>query len=50
MVHALRHRLSNLTQGQPDPGRSVQMIRLTVRYARYALSMLSSVGFGTSFN
>jgi hypothetical protein len=43
--HRLRHRSTDRTQEG-----AIAMIRLTVRYARYALSMLSNVGFGTSFN
>jgi hypothetical protein len=31
-------------------GRGREMFRMTVRYARYALSALASVGFGANLN
>jgi hypothetical protein len=30
--------------------RSLEMMRLTLRYARYALSTLAGVGFGANLN
>jgi hypothetical protein len=30
--------------------RSTSMLKLAVRYARYAVSMLASLGFGSSLN
>jgi hypothetical protein len=31
-------------------GRRLPVMSLTLRYARYVLSTLSGIGFGTSFN